>query len=102
MNLVERRASVAGKAKCRAKCAPVIGREDVGVLNQRDRLALPGNTRTEEGIQIVNLGQVRGHERISGAAQRIRECELRQSLVHLVHGVGSKIMQRDNTGDHGS
>ncbi len=102
VNLSKGGGSVAGQTKCRTENGPVRRTENVGVFNQYDCLALAGSARAEERIQIVNLGQVRGHNGIGVAARRIRKRELRPELMHLVHGRGPKIMQRDNAGNDGS
>src|SRR5207245_1484506 len=102
VNLSKRGRSVAGQTKSRTESGPVRGAEDVSVFNKHDGLALAGNARAEERIQIVDLGQVRGHNGIGVAARWIRECELRPGLMHLVHGMWSKIVQRDDAGHDGS
>ena len=95
MDLRERRRAVAGKAESLAEGTPVRSAEDVGVFNEHDGLALSGNARAEYRAQVINLGQIRRHHSIDGAAIGIRECELRPGLVHLIHGMGSKIVQRE-------
>ena len=96
MHLHERGRGVPREAEGRAEGAPVGSGEDVSVLNQNNGLALAGNARAEQRIQIVDLGQVRRHDRIGVTARWVRECELRSRLAHLVHGVGSKIVQRNH------
>ena len=98
MDLREGSGGVAGEAESLTEGAPVRSAEDVGVFNEHDGLALAGNAGAEERIQVVNLGQVCRHHCIGVAAKWIRECELRPGLMHLVHDMGSKIMQRDDAG----
>src|ERR1700756_3313065 len=98
MDLREEGRGVTREAESLTKGAPVCSAEYVGVFNEHDGLALSGNARAEERIQVVNLGQVCGHDRVSRVAEDVRKCEFRVGFVQLVHGMRAEVVQRDDTG----
>ena len=72
MDLRERSGRVSGQAEGRAERGPVRGAEDVGVFDQHDGLALAGNTGVENGIQVVDGGEIGGHDSVGNVAKVCR------------------------------
>ena len=102
MDLREGGGGVAGEAESLTEVAPVRSAEYVSVLNEHNGLVLAGNARAEERVQVVNLGQVRGHDREIGAAEGVYKCEFRVGLMQMVHRMRAEVVQRDDAGYDGS
>jgi len=102
VDLREGSRGVAGEAESLAEIIPVRSAEDIGVFNKYDGLSLARSACVENWIQVVNRGQVRGHNRVSGAAQDVCKCEFRVGLAQMVHRMWAEVVERDNAGYDGS